>query len=504
MTWISLKSCTKISSIENYAVDCQNFLHIRHLSDITLWHKNERKLVENFMNRTSLNLNGPVLNKAGSSSNLNDTNDFSNQLFSAVRTNKTDLSLRLLNSGADPNYINFDRNNNTCLHIAAENNRALQVELLVANGANLYILNNDFKSAENIATDNQHFELAKRLKEMKYFISDFLIKYISGSSNSQNTEKNDKNNQNVQNIIKKPAYTPFLMLNHEKDINFVVNYNLSDQGNILKQFSNGQFSDLVHDVVDYIFFRYLRKICSKLKLKNAQNLSKFLPENPNISKERNLLRTSLTKFESNKLKRLCNDIIIVMASRMNEKVHKLEFPMEILTIEDTELDNKSLKNHQNQGEESKNQNLNQNQTKRQTQRQSQHQSQQQNQIQTENVPPSYNAYYSNSFPAANQASSEFEKFLENELIDLKNVLQEKNVIIAKLENELLNSENERKSLQNRVTELAKINHRNTVALNSSNVEIDRICAIGQSMGLNIGLNAVSPFEKYRRKYKSNV
>ena len=64
-------------------------------------------------------------------------------------------------------------------------------------------------------------------------------------------------------------------------------------------------------------FKSIRKI-------HKETLPKALPENKNLSPERNLFRKSLAKFRKEKFIRLINDVIIVMAERMGERCFILE------------------------------------------------------------------------------------------------------------------------------------------------------------------------------------
>ena len=133
--------------------------------------------------------------------------DNSLQLFSAVRTNKTDLALRLLRNGADPNYRNPNRNNLTSLHVAAMSDQLLQVELLFLNGANPSLVDEFGNTAEDIAIKSENFEVASRLREYKYYVSDYLIRYLSA------------------NIPDSPDLLKYIK--HSKGVHFVVNYHLT-------------------------------------------------------------------------------------------------------------------------------------------------------------------------------------------------------------------------------------------------------------------------------------
>merc|ERR1712062_802481 len=70
-------------------------------------------------------------------------------------------------------------------------------------------------------------------------------------------------------------------------------------------------------MVDHLQFKSIRKI-------HKEYLPKSLPDNKNLSPERNAFRKCLAKFKKDKFIRLINDVIIVMAERMNETCYILE------------------------------------------------------------------------------------------------------------------------------------------------------------------------------------
>ena len=76
--------------------------------------------------------------------------------------------LSLLAHGARPDWQNPERGFNCSLHVAAASNQPLQIELLAVYGANPSVLNEERKSAEEVALDKGHYALANRITEIRF------------------------------------------------------------------------------------------------------------------------------------------------------------------------------------------------------------------------------------------------------------------------------------------------------------------------------------------------
>ena len=70
--------------------------------------------------------------------------------------------------GARPDWQNPERQNSSSLHVAAASNQALQVELLAIYGGNPSLLNDERKSAEDLAHEKGHYQMANRLTEIRF------------------------------------------------------------------------------------------------------------------------------------------------------------------------------------------------------------------------------------------------------------------------------------------------------------------------------------------------
>uniref|UniRef100_UPI00358EA2BD ARF GTPase-activating protein GIT1-like n=1 Tax=Myxine glutinosa TaxID=7769 RepID=UPI00358EA2BD len=107
------------------------------------------------------------------------TTDLSKQLHSSVRTGNLETSLRLLSLGAQASYFNPDKGS-TALHVAAKAGQALQAELLVAHGADPGALDALGQTPVQCARQAGHIELAERLLECQFELTDRLTFYLCG------------------------------------------------------------------------------------------------------------------------------------------------------------------------------------------------------------------------------------------------------------------------------------------------------------------------------------
>lgn len=103
--------------------------------------------------------------------------ELSKQLHSSVRTSNLETSLRLLAQGANSNYF-YKEKGTTPLHVAARAGQALQVELLVANGANPSVVDLNGQTAADIAKMAGHIDLSERIIECMYEVTDRLTYHI--------------------------------------------------------------------------------------------------------------------------------------------------------------------------------------------------------------------------------------------------------------------------------------------------------------------------------------
>ncbi|KAK2504792.1 hypothetical protein MC885_019396 [Smutsia gigantea] len=105
--------------------------------------------------------------------------DLSKQLHSSVRTGNLETCLRLLSLGAQANFFHPEKGT-TPLHVAAKAGQTLQAELLVVYGADPGSPDVNGRTPIDYARQAGHHELAERLVECQYELTDRLAFYLCG------------------------------------------------------------------------------------------------------------------------------------------------------------------------------------------------------------------------------------------------------------------------------------------------------------------------------------
>ncbi|KAG8012258.1 ARF GTPase-activating protein GIT2, partial [Nibea albiflora] len=105
--------------------------------------------------------------------------DLSKQLHSSVRTGNLETCLRLLSLGAQANFFHTEKGN-TPLHVAAKAGQVSQAELLTVYGADPGAPDSNGKTPIDYAREAGHHELADRLVEVQYELTDRLAFYLCG------------------------------------------------------------------------------------------------------------------------------------------------------------------------------------------------------------------------------------------------------------------------------------------------------------------------------------
>ncbi|KAG2459532.1 GIT1 protein, partial [Polypterus senegalus] len=107
------------------------------------------------------------------------TKDLSKQLHSSVRTGNLETCLRLLSLGAQANFFHPEKGT-TPLHVAAKAGQVLQAELLVVYGADPGAPDINGRTPMDYARQAVHVDLAERLVECQYELTDRLAFYLCG------------------------------------------------------------------------------------------------------------------------------------------------------------------------------------------------------------------------------------------------------------------------------------------------------------------------------------
>uniref|UniRef100_A0A8C1WQX7 G protein-coupled receptor kinase interacting ArfGAP 2b n=1 Tax=Cyprinus carpio TaxID=7962 RepID=A0A8C1WQX7_CYPCA len=218
--------------------------------------------------------------------------DLSKQLHSSVRTGNLETCLRLLSLGAQANFFHPEKGN-TPLHVAAKAGQLLQAELLTVYGADPGAPDSSGNTPIDYARQAGHQELADRLMEIQYELTDRLAFYLCG---------------------RKP--------DHKSGQHFIIpqladSLDLSELAKAAKKklqsLSNHQFEELAMDVYDEVDRRETDAVWLTTQnhstLVTDTTVVPFLPVNPEYSSTRNQGRQKLARFNAHEFATLVVDIL---------------------------------------------------------------------------------------------------------------------------------------------------------------------------------------------------
>uniref|UniRef100_W5LJ07 G protein-coupled receptor kinase interacting ArfGAP 2b n=1 Tax=Astyanax mexicanus TaxID=7994 RepID=W5LJ07_ASTMX len=200
--------------------------------------------------------------------------DLSKQLHSSVRTGNLETCLRLLSLGAQANFFHPEKGN-TPLHVAAKAGQQLQAELLTVYGADPGAPDSSGNTPIDYARQAGHQDLADRLVEIQYELTDRLAFYLCG---------------------RRP--------DHKNGQHFIIPQ-IAD--------SNHQFEELAMDVYDEVDRRETDAVWLATQnhstLVTETTVVPFLPVNPEYSSTRNQGRQKLARFNAHEFATLVIDIL---------------------------------------------------------------------------------------------------------------------------------------------------------------------------------------------------
>ncbi|XP_020851988.1 ARF GTPase-activating protein GIT2 isoform X6 [Phascolarctos cinereus] len=219
--------------------------------------------------------------------------DLSKQLHSSVRTGNLETCLRLLSLGAQANFFHPEKGN-TPLHVAAKAGQILQAELLAVYGADPGTQDSSGKTPIDYARQGGHRELAERLVEVQYELTDRLAFYLCGRR---------PDHQNGQHFI----------IPQMADSSLDLSELAKAAKKKLQSLSNHLFEELAMDVYDEVDRRETDAVW--LATQNHSTLVTettavpFLPVNPEYSSTRNQGRQKLARFNAHEFATLVIDIL---------------------------------------------------------------------------------------------------------------------------------------------------------------------------------------------------
>ncbi|XP_062418329.1 ARF GTPase-activating protein GIT2a isoform X2 [Pungitius pungitius] len=219
--------------------------------------------------------------------------DLSKQLHSSVRTGNLETCLRLLSLGAQANYFHPEKGN-TPLHVAAKAGQLSQAELLTVYGADPGALDSNGKTPIDYAREAGHHDLADRLVEIQYELTDRLAFYLCGR------KPDHKNSQHF--IVPQMA-----------DSSLDLSELAKAAKKKLKSLSNHLFEELAMDVYDEVDRRETDAVWLATQnhstLVTETTVVPFLPVNPEYSSTRNQGRQKLARFNAHEFATLVIDIL---------------------------------------------------------------------------------------------------------------------------------------------------------------------------------------------------
>ncbi|XP_059104832.1 ARF GTPase-activating protein GIT2 isoform X5 [Peromyscus eremicus] len=219
--------------------------------------------------------------------------DLSKQLHSSVRTGNLETCLRLLSLGAQANFFHPEKGS-TPLHVASKAGQILQAELLAVYGADPGTQDSSGKTPVDYARQGGHHELAERLVEIQYELTDRLAFYLCGR------KPDHKNGQHF--IIPQMA-----------DSSLDVSELAKAAKKKLQSLSNHLFEELAMDVYDEVDRRETDAVWLATQnhstLVTETTVVPFLPVNPEYSSTRNQGRQKLARFNAHEFATLVIDIL---------------------------------------------------------------------------------------------------------------------------------------------------------------------------------------------------
>uniref|UniRef100_A0A672JLC8 G protein-coupled receptor kinase interacting ArfGAP 2a n=1 Tax=Salarias fasciatus TaxID=181472 RepID=A0A672JLC8_SALFA len=214
--------------------------------------------------------------------------DLSKQLHSSVRTGNLETCLRLLSLGAQANFFHPEKGN-TPLHVAAKAGQVSQAELLTVYGADPGAPDSNGKTPIDYAREAGQHELADRLVEVQYELTDRLAFYLCGRKpDHKNGHRSCESALDLSELAKAAKKK-------------------------LQSLSNHLFEELAMDVYDEVDRRETDAVWLATQnhstLVTETTVVPFLPVNPEYSSTRNQGRQKLARFNAHEFATLVIDIL---------------------------------------------------------------------------------------------------------------------------------------------------------------------------------------------------
>ncbi|XP_055514147.1 ARF GTPase-activating protein GIT1 isoform X5 [Leucoraja erinacea] len=239
------------------------------------------------------------------------TKDLSKQLHSSVRTGNLETCIRLLSLGAQANFFHPEKGT-TPLHVAAKAGQIHQAELLVVYGADPGAPDVNGRTPIDYARQANHHELADRLVECQYELTDRLAFYLCGRR---------PDHKNGHYVIPQMADRTRQKCMTQSSLD------LSELAKAAKKklqaLNNRLFEELAMDVYDEVDRRENDAVWLATQnhstLVTERSAVPFLPVNPEYSATRNQGRQKLARFNAREFATLIIDILSDAKRRQHGK-----------------------------------------------------------------------------------------------------------------------------------------------------------------------------------------
>eukprot|EP00117_Sycon_ciliatum_P028891 scpid62699/ scgid23124/ ARF GTPase-activating protein GIT2; Cool-interacting tyrosine-phosphorylated protein 2; G protein-coupled receptor kinase-interactor 2; GRK-interacting protein 2 len=224
--------------------------------------------------------------------------DFSRQLHASVRHNNLTTCLRLLSLGAQVNFFSPERGN-MAIHVAASAGQLLQCELLAVHGADTCALDCRGHTPVECARIAGYHELAERLIELQYEVTDRLSAFVCG--------------ERPVHIFGEHHMLPDLPAELDsinRDIEGVKR---------LRQLCNSRFEELAADLYDEVERRENEDVWNTLQIDTPVQ---YLPKNSVLVPVRNQGRSKLSRLTHKDLCMLIVDLLKDAKRRQQESLER--------------------------------------------------------------------------------------------------------------------------------------------------------------------------------------
>lgn len=208
----------------------------------------------------------------------------------------------------------------TPIHVAAKSGQACQIELLIVYGASLTAKDSKGNTAYEIALQNKHIQIADRLMEAMYEVTDRLTYFLTGKKPDHASGKHllvpEPNHSEIKEQLKIARGKLQLIPNKMFEELVMDLYDEVDRRETeASKFETVQNSISYGIAIDFPFLLYTAWSTSALNPEIGA--VPFLPTNPHLSATRNQGRQKLARLSPNEFSGFLTDVLFDAKRRQN-------------------------------------------------------------------------------------------------------------------------------------------------------------------------------------------